>query len=242
MSQAGKTQGEEPGEREAGSGGSPPSELRSFADPVSDSQVLAAVERAETHRAPSEPGVLPREVVHHMGFAYNPAAMRKFRPYIDALIAAGLLGIASRKKVDLWVLTSTGRRALVEAQGKGEVAVLPESPQHRKWRHSREAASERIESYRDELRALLGEAHALLDTGVQAHSDLWFDLATRLTAPATCIGAAIYCLMEWPEPDDARPDVDGYSHPDDHNLSPEERGHRRLLRRGRRNIIRGEIV
>jgi hypothetical protein len=69
-----------------------------------------------------------------------------------------------------------------------------------------QASSERIEGYRDELRALLGEADALLDLGTQVHSDLWFDLATRLAAPATCIGAAIYCLLEWSEPDDVRPD------------------------------------
>ena len=91
--------------------------------------------------------------------------------------------------------------------------MLPESPQNRKWRHSREAAYERIEGYREELRALLDEADALLDAGTTTHSDLWFDLAARLATPATNVGAAIYCLLEWREPEDARPDVDDYSDP-----------------------------
>lgn len=242
MPAAGKKHQEEPDDNEPDGGGPPPSELRPFAHPVSDALVLAAVERAEVHRARREPGVFPRDAFQHMGFAYNAAATRQFRPHLDALIAAGLLEVASRKKVELWLLTSAGHRALADAQGKGEAALLPESPQHRKWRHSREAASERIEGYRNELRDLLGEAESLLDAGTRAHSDSWFDLATRLAAPATCIGAAIYCLLEWPKPDDASPDVDDYSDPDDDNLSPEERGRRRSLRMGRRNVIRGEIV
>ncbi len=242
MRSAGKKHEDELGKREPDGDGPPPSELRPFAHPVSDALVLAAVERAEVHRARDEPGVFPRDVFQHMGFAYNAAATRQFRPHLDALVVAGLLEVASRRKVDLWVLTSAGRRALVRARAKGEAVVLPESPQHRKWRHSREAASERIAGYREELRALLDETDALLDAGTTAHSDWWFDLAARLAAPATSVGAAIYCLLEWPEPEDARPDVDDYSDPDDDNLDPEERGSRRSLRVGRRNVIRGEIV
>lgn len=242
MPRTGKKQTEEADGREPDGGGPPPSELGSFAHPVSDVFVLAATERAERHRTRDGSGVVPSDVFAHMGFAYNPAASRQFRPYLEALMATGLLGTASRKKVRLWVLTSVGRRALANAQRKGEGAVLPESPQHRKWRHSREAASEWIDGYRSELRALLGEADGLLDAGTQAHSDQWFDLATRLAAPATNIGAAIYCLLEWPEPDDTHADVDDYSDPGDDSLDPQERGRRRLLRRGRRNILRGEIV
>lgn len=242
MRSAGKKHKEETGDREPDGGGPPPSELRAFAHPVSNGLVLAAVERAEVHRARDEPGVFPRDVFQHMGFAYNAATTRQFRPHLDALIAAGLLEVASRRKIDMWVLTRAGHCALVEARVKDEAAMLPESPQHRKWRHSREAACDRIEGYREELRALLDEADALLDAGTTTHSDLWFDLAARLAAPATNVGAAIYCLLEWPEPEDARPDVDDYSDPDDDNFDPEERGSRRSLRVGRRNVIRGEIV
>ena len=100
-----------------------------------------------------------------MGFVYNAAATRQFRPHLDVLIAAGLLEIATRKKVDLWVLTTAERHALWTPGRRNETTMLPESPQHRKWRHSREAASERIQGYREELRALLDEADALLDAG-----------------------------------------------------------------------------
>jgi hypothetical protein len=89
---------------------------------------------------------------------------------------------------------------------------------------------------------LLSEAETLLAADTRTHSDMWFCLANRLPGLATSIGAAIYCLTEWPEPDDARPDVDDYSHPLDDRLEPEERERRRSLRTGRRYVLRGEIV
>lgn len=140
------------------------------------------------------------------------------------------------------MLTSTGRRRLTHARRKGEAVELPGSPQHREWRHSRTTAGEQIEGYREELRALIDEAGALLGAGPQAHSDSWFCLAKRLSTPATRVGAAIHCLMEWPEPDDARSDIDDYSDPNDDNLDPETRHDRQRLRTGRRDVIRGEIV
>lgn len=242
MPSAGREQATKPGQRKPDSGGPPPSELRPFAHPVTDVLVLAATERAERHQARSEPGVMPREVFEHMGFLYNAAATRQLRPRLDGLTEAGLLEHARRNSVRLWVLTSAGRLALAQARGEGEAVALPESPQHRKWRHSRAKAAERIERYREELRTLLGEAETLLATDTRTHSDLWFCLANRLPAPATNIGAAIYCLTEWPEPGDAQPDVDDYCDPRDDNLDPEERARRRSLRTGRRHVLRGEIV
>jgi hypothetical protein len=144
--------------------------------------------------------------------------------------------------VRLWVLTSVGRRALANAQRKGEGAGLPESPQHRKWRHSHETASERIDSYRSEVRALLEEAVTLLDSGSRAHSDSWFCLANRFPDAARHLGAAVYCLAEWPEPVDVRADVDDHTDPNDDELEPDERAQRRHLRHGRRNVIHGQIV
>lgn len=217
-------------------------ELRPFAYPVSDALVLAAAERAERHKPRGGQGVMLGDVFAHMGFLYNGAATRQLRPRLDALLSAGALEHTRRHGIKLWVLTSKGRRRLAQARRKGDAVELPESPQHRKWRHSRATAGEQIEGYREELRALLDEADALFDAGTRAHSDLWFCLAKRLPAPATNIGAAIYCLMEWPEPDDARPDIDDYSDPDDNNLDPDERARRRSLRTGRRHVIRGEIV
>lgn len=241
MPSADRTQGEKPDDR-APREGSTACELRPFAHPVSDALVLAAAERAELHKPRGGSGVMLGDVFAHMGFIYNGAATRQLRPRLDALLSAGALEQTRRHGVKLGVLTSTGRRRLAQARRKGETVELPESPQHRKWRHSRTTAGEQIEGYRRKLRALLHDADALLDAGTQAHSDSWFCLAKRLSAPATNIGAAIYCLMEWPEPDDARPDIDDYSDPDDDNLNPVERHDRQRLRTGRRNVIRGEIV
>ena len=242
MPPAPKKPDKEAGKREPERSGPPPSELRPFAHPVSDALVLAAVERAERHRPRDEPGVMLGDVFAHMGFVYNGAATRQLRPRLDALLSADALEQTRRHGVNLLVLTSTGRKRLAQARRQGETTGLPESPQHRKWRHSRSIAAERIDSYRQQLRALLVEADALLDSGTQARSDSWFCLAKRLSTPATGVGAAIYCLTEWPEPDDAQPDVDDYRDPDDANLDPEERKRRRSLRMGRRNVTRGEIL
>jgi hypothetical protein len=241
MPAADRKQHKEAGDRERESGALA-CELRPFAHPVSDALVLAAAERAERHKPRGGPGVMLGDVFAHMGFLYNGAATRQLRPRLDALLSAGALEQTRRHGIKLWVLTSTGRRRLAQARRKGKAVELPESPQHRKWRHSRATAAERIEGYHEEFRALLDEADALLDAGTRAHSDSWFRLTERLPVAAKGIGAAIYCLVEWPKPDDARPDIDDYSDPDDDNLDPEERGRRRYLRTGRRHVLRGEIV
>jgi signal transduction histidine kinase len=214
------------------------SELRPFAHPVSDVLVLASLDRAERHRGrgANDPGVLLGDVFAHMGFVYNGAATRQLRPRLDALLASGALGNARRHSLKLWVLTSAGRRQLAQARRKGEV-WLPESPQHRRWRHTRALAAARIERYREQLRDLLNEADALLEAGMQPHSDTWFSLSHELPRPSANIGAAIYCLMEWAEPDDAHADTDDYSDPNDENLDTAERGHTRYLRTGRRHAI-----
>ncbi|MGH2878456.1 MAG: hypothetical protein ACRDK4_02460 [Solirubrobacteraceae bacterium] len=235
-----RKQGEEAGDRETDDG-SLGCELRPFAHPVGDAMVLAAAERAELHKPRSGPGVMLGDVFAHMGFIYNGAATRQLRPRLDALLSAGALEQTRRRGIKLWMLTSTGRRRLAHARRKSEAAELPESPQHRKWRHSRTTAGEQIDGYRDELRTLIDEADALLGAGTQAHSDSWFCLAARLPTPAAGIGAAIHCLMEWPEPDDARPDIDDYSDPEDAELDAEKRARLRYLRTGRRHMLRGEV-
>jgi hypothetical protein len=68
-------------------------------------------------------------------------------------------------------------------------------------------AAERIEGFRQQVRAAFDEARRLLDTE-QVPSDTWFGLAGRLKTECYQLGSATYCLREWPEPDDARADVD----------------------------------
>jgi hypothetical protein len=84
--------------------------------------------------------------------------------------------------------------------------VLPESPQHRRWRHSRTLAGERIDGFRQALRESLAEAGALFDT--EAPSTAWVEFAKRLGHDCKRLGSATYCLLEWPEPADERADMD----------------------------------
>lgn len=128
------------------------------------------------------------------------------RSQIDALRAAGRIRDARRNGLDLLALTAAGRRALEKAQSAGAV-ILPESPQHRKWRHSRTMAGDRIAGFRESLRTSLAEVGALLDAE-QAPSDAWFEFGKRLSAECRRLGSATYGLFEWAEPDDARADVD----------------------------------
>jgi hypothetical protein len=183
-----------------------PGELRRF-EPVSDHQVLAAVERAERHHERMDEGVSRSELAEHLGFVHNGWTTRQLRPQLDALRSAGLLCDLRRNGIDLLGLTSTGRRALAKARRDGEVGELPESPQHRKWRHARTSAAERIGGFRQQVRDALDEAGTLLDTE-RVSSDAWFGLAGRLKTECWQLGSATYCLQEWPEPGDARADVD----------------------------------
>lgn len=218
-------------------------ELRPFAHPVSDALVLAATDRAERHHATrTSPGVLLAEVFAHMGFIYNGAATRQLRPRLDGLLAAGALTHARRHSLQMWVLTSTGRRRLARARRREGPVRLPESPQHRAWRHSRESAAERIGGYERELRALLDDSSALLASGERARSDRWLCLASRLQQAAKNLGVAVYCLREWPEPDDASADIDDYNDPGDSKLDRDKRARLRYLRNGRRNIQRATSV
>jgi hypothetical protein len=119
----------------------------------------------------------------------------------------------------------------------GEVEELPEAPQHRAWRHARLMAGERIDGFRTEAREALDEAAMLLDAE-DAHSDAWFGVAGRLRAACWRVGSATYCLREWREPDDARPDVDDRCDTGDDVLDSEELGRVRYRRTGRRGVGR----
>ena len=64
-------------------------------------------------------------------------------------------------------------------------------------------AGDRIDGFREALRASVTELGALLDAG-QAPSDARFEFGKRLSAECKRLGSATYCLSEWAEPDDAR--------------------------------------
>ena len=174
------------------------------AEPVSDAQILAAIRRAEVHDEQDDAS--RADIAAHLGFVHNSATTRRLRPQLDAFRVAGQVRDVRRNGLDLLALTAAGRHALEQAQSAGPV-VLPASPQHRKWRHSRAMAGDRIDGFREALRASMAEVGALLDSQ-QTPSEAWFELGKRLSAECKRLGSATYCLFEWAEPDDARADVD----------------------------------
>ena len=178
-------------------------DLRPF-ESVSDVQVLAAIYRAEVHD--QQDHASRSDIAAHLGFAHNSWTTRRLRPQLDALRSAGRVRDVRRYGLDLLALTDAGRRALAKAREEGEV-VLSESPQHRRWRHSRTLAGERIDGFRQALRSSLAEAGVLLDTE-RAPSTAWVEFTRRLSRDCKRLGSATYCLFEWPEPDDERADVD----------------------------------
>jgi hypothetical protein len=212
------------------------SELGRF-EPVSDGLVLAAVERAERHREREREGVMMSDIAEHLGFVHGSWTSRRLRPQFDALIAEGSLARSRRHGVLVWELTDDGRGRLDRMRRAGEVEALPEAPQHRAWRHARAAAGERIDGFRAQAREALEEAAMLLDTE-DAHSDAWFGVAERLQEACWRVGSATYCLREWREPDDARPDVDDRCDSGDDMLDFEELGGVRYRRTGRRCVWR----
>jgi hypothetical protein len=122
---------------------------------------------------------------------------------MEQLTAAGLLTRTRRHGVLVWAITPAGRRRLAQARRRGQIA-LPESPQHREWRYAREEAADRLQEFRQLLDGALAEASNLLETEA-AESLSFVSLAGRLRQTCWQLGSAIYCLREWPEPDDASP-------------------------------------
>jgi DNA-binding transcriptional regulator PaaX len=174
-------------------------------EPVSDLQLLAAIDRAERHRQTR--GVQRFRIAEHLGFPRGPATTRRLRPQIESLIAAGMLASSRRLGSTTWGLTDAGRKRLARARRAGKVIELPESPQHRTWRQSYEHAHEHIDALRKELRSTLTEAQALLKSEHQ-QPRAWCELSVRLRRQTALVAWALYCLTEWAEPDDAKPDTD----------------------------------
>ncbi len=209
-----------------------PSELGRF-EWVGDVLVLAAVERAVLHYGRPD-GVPLWNVAEHLGFRSGSWTTRRLRPQLESLRSEGLLERSRRRGVDVWTLSKNGRARLAAARAASEDVVLPESPQHRLWRHLRVAAGERVDRFDGELDAALSQAGEM--RGRQwPSSDEWFELADRLHRLCRGLGGMTYCLREWVEPEDDRPDHDEHLGPGDEHLSPAEQQRLHLLRSGRRS-------
>jgi hypothetical protein len=188
-----------------------PSKKRTPEAMPSKELVLAAIERAELHRHKhddsDQPGVLLATVKEHLGLARGGAATIRLRPTWNELQAAGLIEQGRTLGRVVWKLTSAGRGHLARARQVGDIGSLPESPQHRQWREAHAVAAERIGEFGEKLKALLDEAAGLLDAHDIRDSGTWHTLGQRLQRACERLESASYCLHEWPEPDDSRPDT-----------------------------------
>ncbi len=229
--------GETPARARSKTGG----ELRRF-EPVSDELVLAAIDRAERHRAGEQDGVPFWMVVGHLGFVRHSWTSRRLRPQLERLITHGLVSNARRKGFDVWGLTGAGRERLKVARKAGEVEELPEAPQHREWRRTREVAAERIDRFCECAKHRTEEATVLLGSSRRVPSDAWLELADSLGQVYRQLGRAAYCLYEWAEPDDETADIGDYKDPGDEQLDVAARVRLRSLRSARRNVAGAAIV
>jgi hypothetical protein len=204
--------------------------------PPSIELVLAALERAERHRARQTPDVPGFAVLEHLGVRRRSAAARGVRAQLEVLLAEGSLRRSRRHGIQTWVLTAAGRRRLRRARDAGAVPPLPESPQHLAWREARTLAAQEIGRFERSFGECLAEGRRLLDAEPPPASDEWFAIGERLQRGAWRLGSAAHCLREWTEPDDSRADIDQLQGAADAHLDPAERGRRRARRVARRNI------
>lgn len=184
--------------------------------------VLAAIERAQLHRIkhddpkpyrgmPGRPGVLLSVIKQHLGLAPGGATTVRLRPTWNELQAAGLIEQGRANGMTVWKLTDAGKKHLVRTRkAAGDIGPLPESPQHQQWREARTIAGQRVGEFGEMLQALLGEAAGMLDAHDPADSDAWHALGERLQRACERLASANYCLHEWAEPDDSRPDTPPY--------------------------------
>jgi hypothetical protein len=166
-----------------------------------DDLLLAALDRAVRHAA-GDPGcALAVSVAEHLAVSPRSGAWRQALRQLRTLEDVGLVEHTRHLGMAAWTLTDHGRERLSQTE-----VALPESPQHRQWRSAREIAAWGTDRFRTELTRALTDAQALLDGSEALRSAAWMALGVRIHDTAQRVAGAVYCLGEWPEPDDSKRD------------------------------------
>lgn len=169
--------------------------------------LLAAIERAETHRTQHVPGVALTTLLEHLNIPRRSHKARAIRAQLGLLTEQGALErLRPRGRPETWTLTRNGRRRLTKARRAGANLTLPEPPQHRKWRNARTLAEAEIDRTRRQLREALDDAQALIDAEPPTDSQTWIATSRKLQEAAMLLASATHCLYEWHEPQEDRPD------------------------------------
>jgi len=187
-------------------------ELRPFA-PVPDLTILAAAERAQVQGRGRGKPTTRRCVAEHLGFAWNSGTARKLLPQLLALEAAGYLELGGPAGFEgSCRLTRQGLNALQRARRaeapEASVEALPESPQHRNWRHARTVAAAGISEFLGAVTTEVQEAETVLLRPRLGSSGELMQIGNRLQLQFWRLASATYCLREWPEPNERRRDTD----------------------------------
>jgi hypothetical protein len=187
-------------------------ELRAFA-PVADLTVLAAVERAQLQGGGRRTAISPRCLAAHLGFVWHSGTARRLAPQLLALEAAGHLELGGPSGFERRCrLTRRGQNELQGARRaevrEAIVEALPESPQHRTWRHARESAAVGISEFLGLATTEVREAEAALRRPRIGSSGELMQIGNRLQLQLWRLASATHCLREWPEPNERRPDFD----------------------------------
>jgi hypothetical protein len=103
----------------------------------------------------------------------------------------------------MWAITPEGRKRARPFR------VLPESPQHQRWRDARTLAEQEIERLRTDALVAVEQARDLLENPLEPglDSDVWLLLGRWLELVMRRMASATYCLREWREPHGRRADL-----------------------------------
>ncbi|MET0557607.1 MAG: hypothetical protein ABW065_02895 [Solirubrobacterales bacterium] len=174
-------------------------------EPVPDSLILAAIERAEHHGTAD---VWIVEIGHHLGFRHDSRTTHQLRERLERLRGGKVVIETTHNGREHWALTEEGRKQLARSRHAAALMDLPESPQHRRWREARLQAVLRIDGFHAAALEAISTAESRLGWSRLPNSTTLFELSERLQQTLWCLGSATYCLYEWPEPDDAHVDID----------------------------------